>query len=157
MWWVSHTCILWSVPCLFKIYFSEVFDWLTLIENLKGLSSLCERFHLYFIFSPKVRFDPVKMLIVRNDKHFADSGSHNYGSATTCCPSMGAKCKHTWFRINLSGTGLRLNKQVRWEATGRAQIDWEQTIDGRINFISCKGSCGECSPSDSLSLSIIGC
>lgn len=115
-------------------------------------------FYLYMYFLPKVRFDPVKMLIIRDDNHFADSRYHYYGSAKTCCPNNGAQCKHTWFMINLSDTGLRLKKQARWVTTGRTQIAKSVPIekDG-MYFVSCKGSCGECRLSDDLSLSIIGC
>ena len=129
------------------------------IRNLRFRSFLKFEVCFFFLFSPKVRLDPVKMHIIRNDNHFADSRNHDYGSATTCCPySNGARCRHTWFRINLSGTGLRLNKQLRWVATGRTRIT-ENSPNERngIYFISCKGSCGECKPSDDLSLSIIGC
>ena len=116
-------------------------------------------FYLYMYFLPKVRFDPVKMLIIRDDNHFANSRNHYYGSAKTCCPNNGApRCKYTWFMINLSDTGLRLKKQARWVTTGRTQIakSVPNEKDG-IYFVSCKGSCGECRLSDDLSLSIIGC
>ena len=98
------------------------------------------------------------MRIIRNDNHFAESGDHYYGSAETCCPNKGAKCKRAWFMIDLSDTGLRLKKQVRWVTTGRTQIakNLPNEKDG-IYFVSCKGSCGECRLSDDLSLSIIGC
>ncbi len=121
--------------------------------------------YLQFSLSQKVRLDPEKMLIIRNDNQFARMTNQprgfikqHYGSARSCCFS-GKACKYGLFRVDLSGTGLRLQSQVRWKSTSR------QTWIGKsghsenyeIYYSFCQGSCGECRPEHELSLSIKGC
>ena len=100
----------------------------------------------------KVRVDPTTGLVHRDDFAFAKSEGNpvRYGRAGDCY-SAASKCHKGRFQIDLSGTGLRMRKEVVWEAWGNPKLpqrllNYRKSQDGTFASGECGGSCGGCQP-----------
>ncbi|XP_061689162.1 LOW QUALITY PROTEIN: A disintegrin and metalloproteinase with thrombospondin motifs 9-like [Syngnathoides biaculeatus] len=102
----------------------------------------------FTIFS-KLRLDLSKVNIITTDWQFAltPEGSRvPFGTAGDCYSA--SKCPQGHFRINLSGTGLKVAADARWTSQGiYAVADIKKSKDGSIVSGTCGGYCGKCSPS----------
>ena len=109
-----------------------------------------------YLLSPyKVRLDPERMLIIRDDTQFATfhgnkwyaPKKHNYASVPWTCDAKR-------FSIDLSGTGLDLRRKLLDQS-------WVQSTTVirryKMYYVQCpRGQCIKCEPTD-LFLSIDGC
>lgn len=108
---------------------------------------LCNTFRFH-----KVRVDPHTSLVLRDDYTFADTVGNpvRFGRAGDCY-SAASPCKRGKFQIDLTGTGLRVRRDVGWEAWGSPKIPsklvkYRKSPDGSMVFGECGGSCGGCQP-----------
>uniref|UniRef100_A0A3B4VJ60 ADAM metallopeptidase with thrombospondin type 1 motif 9 n=1 Tax=Seriola dumerili TaxID=41447 RepID=A0A3B4VJ60_SERDU len=104
----------------------------------------------------KVRLDISKMNIITTDWEFAftrEGKSVPFATAGDCYSA--ANCPQGRFRINLSGTGLKVAEDTSWISQGNyAVADVRKSQDGsRVSGI-CGGYCGKCTPSSGSSLSV---
>ncbi|CAH3026593.1 unnamed protein product, partial [Porites evermanni] len=98
----------------------------------------------------KLRIDPTSGLIHRNDYQFAKTEGNpvRFGRAGDCF-SAASKCRKGKFQIDLSGTGMRMRRDVEWEAWGTPKLpkrllNVQKTDDGLSVVGECGGSCGGC-------------
>ena len=106
---------------------------------------------LYFSFN-KIRVDPESGLVHRDDFQYAKSEGNpvRFGRAGDCF-SAASKCQKGKFQVDLSGTGLRMRKDVNWENWGTPKrpqrlLNIHKAEDGTMAYGECGGSCGGCQP-----------
>uniref|UniRef100_A0A3P8V006 ADAM metallopeptidase with thrombospondin type 1 motif 9 n=1 Tax=Cynoglossus semilaevis TaxID=244447 RepID=A0A3P8V006_CYNSE len=104
----------------------------------------------------KVRLDIVKMNIITTDWQFAltpEGKNIPFATAGDCYSA--ARCPQGQFRVNLSGTGLKVAGGASWISQGNyAVADVRQSQDGsRVSGV-CGGYCGKCTPSSGSSLAV---
>lgn len=106
---------------------------------------ICVRFN-------KIRLDPASGLVQRDDFQFSKTEGNpvRYGRAGDCY-SAASKCHKGKFFIDLTGTGLRMRKEVEWEAWGTPKlpkrlVNVRKSQDGLTAIGECGGSCGGCEP-----------
>ena len=106
----------------------------------------------------KVRLDIAKMAIVADDYSFAtvESGGKpiKFGAAGDCYSANLGNCRRGSFKIDLTDTGLSMQKDVNWVASGfppgiRMQ-EFYRSRDGRVVSAKCGGWCGHCGPSGAM-------
>lgn len=107
---------------------------------------------LFYIRFNKIRVDPSSGLIHRDDFQYAKSEGNpvRFGRAGDCF-SAASKCQKGKFQVDLSGTGLRMRKDVDWEAWGTPKmpqrlLNIHKAEDGTMAYGECGGSCGGCQP-----------
>ncbi|XP_068700145.1 uncharacterized protein [Montipora foliosa] len=100
----------------------------------------------------KIRVDPTSGLVHRDDYQFTKSEGNpvRYGRAGDCY-SAASKCYKGKFLIDLTGTGLRMRKEVEWEGWGTPKlpqrlVNVRKSEDGLTAIGECGGSCGGCQP-----------
>ncbi|XP_074627228.1 uncharacterized protein LOC141885237 isoform X4 [Acropora palmata] len=100
----------------------------------------------------KIRLDPATGLVQRDDFQFSKTEGNpvRYGRAGDCY-SAASKCHKGKFFIDLTGTGLRMRKEVEWEAWGTPKlpkrlVNVRKSQDGLTAIGECGGSCGGCEP-----------
>ncbi|XP_067053282.1 A disintegrin and metalloproteinase with thrombospondin motifs 9-like [Acropora muricata] len=100
----------------------------------------------------KIRLDPASGLVQRDDFQFSKTEGNpvRYGRAGDCY-SAASKCHKGKFFIDLTGTGLRMRKEVEWEAWGTPKlpkrlVNVRKSQDGLTAIGECGGSCGGCEP-----------
>ena len=106
----------------------------------------------------KVRIDLKKMRLIRNDFTFSTSDRTGkqieFGYAGDCWSMNYGPCRRGHFKINLSGTGLRINPTVRWQQVGSppgvAMREFVRSKDGTVVSAKCGGRCGFCQPTADL-------
>lgn len=97
----------------------------------------------------KVRLDIRTMNIITTDWQFASTREGQripFATAGDCYST--SRCPQGQFRINLSGTGLRVAEDTSWITQGNyAAADINKSQDGsRVSGV-CGGYCGKCTPS----------
>uniref|UniRef100_A0AAX7V026 GON domain-containing protein n=1 Tax=Astatotilapia calliptera TaxID=8154 RepID=A0AAX7V026_ASTCA len=104
----------------------------------------------------KVRLDLSKMNIITTDWQFAfthQGKSVPFGTAGDCYSAV--PCPQGRFKINLSGTGLRLADDTSWMSQGTFVVKTiKKSQDGSRVSGMCGGYCGKCIPSSGHSLPI---
>ena len=100
----------------------------------------------------KIRVDPTSGLVHRDDYQFSKSEGNpvRFGRAGDCF-SAASKCHRGKFQLDLTGTGLRMLKEVEWEAWGTPKLpqrllNVRKSEDGLTAVGECGGSCGGCQP-----------
>uniref|UniRef100_H3D0N5 ADAM metallopeptidase with thrombospondin type 1 motif, 9 n=1 Tax=Tetraodon nigroviridis TaxID=99883 RepID=H3D0N5_TETNG len=104
----------------------------------------------------KVRLDINKMNIITTDWRFAFTreGSNVPFATAGDCYSATA-CPQGRFRINLSGTGLRVAEAASWVSQGNyAEADVQKSQGGSRVSGRCGGYCGKCAPSSDSTLPV---
>lgn len=108
--------------------------------------------YIYLFRFNKLRVDPTSGLVHRDDYQFARSEGNpvRFGRAGDCF-SAASKCHKGKFQIDLTGTGLRMRKEVEWEAWGTPKLphrllNVRKSEDGLTAVGECGGSCGGCQP-----------
>ena len=121
----------WELSCLMACFFLFL--------------QICVRFD-------KIRLDPASGLVQRDDFQFSKTEGNpvRYGRAGDCY-SAASKCHKGKFFIDLTGTGLRMRKEVEWEAWGTPKlpkrlVNVRKSQDGLTAIGECGGSCGGCEP-----------
>lgn len=100
----------------------------------------------------KIRVDPSTGLVHRDDFQFAKTEGNPVRFARAGdCFSAASKCRKGKFQVDLSGTGLRMRKDVDWEAWGTPKVPQRllsvhKAEDGTMAYGECGGSCGGCQP-----------
>ncbi|XP_053298458.1 A disintegrin and metalloproteinase with thrombospondin motifs 9 [Pleuronectes platessa] len=104
----------------------------------------------------KVRLDINKMNIITTDWKFAFTREGKrvpFATAGDCYSA--ARCPQGQFRINLSGTGLKVADDTSWISQGNyAVTDVRKSQDGSRVSGMCGGYCGKCTPSSGSSLPV---
>nr|XP_019942000.1 PREDICTED: A disintegrin and metalloproteinase with thrombospondin motifs 9 [Paralichthys olivaceus] len=104
----------------------------------------------------KVRLDISKMNIITTDWQFAFTREGKrvpFATAGDCYSA--ARCPQGQFRINLSGTGLKVADDTSWISQGNyAVADVRKSQDGSRVSGMCGGYCGKCTPSSGSSLPV---
>lgn len=108
-----------------------------------------------FLLPYKVRLDPEKMLIIRNDTQFARfHAKASWSTQRKHSYALPWSCGRGKFSINLSGTGLNFKQ------TWLVDTSWVSLVQlsrySSTYFVKCSSSRIECGPSDLL-LSINRC
>lgn len=121
---------------------------------------------LHFVnFSlPQLRVDMKNLLINQTDFSFAVTEVQGlpvpYATAGDCFSANGDKCRRGHFKIDLSGTGLRVDKTVSWtlvsNTPGLKMQDFTNQ-QGIVISAKCGGWCGQCRPNKPLKLDLITC
>ena len=101
----------------------------------------------------KVRLDIASMKIMSRDFTFAltvEGKDIPYGTAGDCYSVNTGKCRKGQFKVDLSGTRLRVRDDVSWTLQGfpnGLQIqDYQKSLDGAVVSAKCGGWCGRCKP-----------
>ena len=88
----------------------------------------------------------------RDDFQYAKTEGNpvRFGRAGDCF-SAASKCQKGKFQVDLSGTGLRMRKDVDWETWGTPKLpqrllNIHKAEDGTMAYGECGGSCGGCQP-----------
>lgn len=125
-------------------------------ENLRERSETdASDTFLVFFFNArfnKIRVDPTTGLVHRDDFQFAKTEGNPVRFARAGdCFSAASKCQKGKFQMDLSGTGLRMRKDVDWEAWGTPKVPQRllsvrKAEDGTMAYGECGGSCGGCQP-----------
>uniref|UniRef100_A0A3Q0RHB0 ADAM metallopeptidase with thrombospondin type 1 motif 9 n=1 Tax=Amphilophus citrinellus TaxID=61819 RepID=A0A3Q0RHB0_AMPCI len=104
----------------------------------------------------KVRLDLSNMHIITTDWQFAftrQGKSVPFGTAGDCYSAV--PCPQGRFKINLSGTGLRLAEDASWISQGTFVVKTiQKSQDGSRVSGMCGGYCGKCIPSSGHSLPV---
>ena len=103
----------------------------------------------------KVRLDIKKMKIVPDDYTFAtiEAGGKpvEFGTAGDCFSASAGSCRKGSFKIDLTNTGLSIDKNVKWISTafppGIKMQGYYRSGDGHVVSANCGGWCGHCGPS----------
>ena len=106
----------------------------------------------------KVRIDLKRMRIIRDDFTFATTDPNGkqieLGYAGDCWSMNYGPCRRGHFKINLSGTGLRIRSSVHWRNAGfppgMEMREYRKSEDGTVVFAKCGGWCGYCKPTGDL-------
>ncbi|XP_044585888.1 A disintegrin and metalloproteinase with thrombospondin motifs 9 isoform X2 [Cotesia glomerata] len=103
----------------------------------------------------RVRIDVAKLIIMANDYTFSwTKGAKRveYGKAGDCYSRQ--DCPQGRFSINLTGTALKLAREVTWKPEkSRAHLAINRITDQRI-LGKCGGYCGFCSPAGDMKLEV---
>ncbi|KAG8040963.1 hypothetical protein G9C98_001951 [Cotesia typhae] len=103
----------------------------------------------------RVRIDVARLIIVANDYTFSwTKGAKRveYGKAGDCYSRQ--DCPQGRFSINLTGTALKLAREVTWKPEkSRANLAINRITDQRI-LGKCGGYCGFCSPAGDMKLEV---
>ena len=101
----------------------------------------------------KVRIDIATMRIISNDFTFArtvEGKDIAYGTAGDCYSVNTGKCRQGGFKVDLSGTRLRVRDDVTWTLqgfpSGLQLQDYMKSPDGAVVSAKCGGWCGRCKP-----------
>lgn len=101
----------------------------------------------------KVRLDIATMRIISNDFTFAQTVEGKdiaYGTAGDCYSVNTGKCRKGGFKVDLSGTRLRVRDDVTWTLqgfpSGLQLQDYRKSRDGVVVSAKCGGWCGRCKP-----------
>ena len=104
------------------------------------------------------------LLINQSDFTFAVSQQGGnavpYATAGDCFSASRGQCRKGSFKIDLSGTGLRVDGSVSWSLSSHTP---GITIQGFTNYqgivigAKCGGWCGECRPNGPLKLDLVTC
>ena len=114
----------------------------------------------------KVRVDLSRMAIIRDDFTFAKSDPFGkqtpFGSAGDCFSmNYEGACRRGHFKVDLTGTGLRLRPSVAWKARGFPpgieMHEYKRSKDGTLVSAKCGGWCGKCRPSGEMLLTQTVC
>ena len=104
------------------------------------------------------------LLINRTDFTFATTEKRGqavpYATAGDCFSASKAQCRKGNFKIDLSGTGLRVDESVSWSLlsnTSGISIQDFSNHEGIVISAKCGGWCGHCRPVGSLKLDLITC
>lgn len=102
----------------------------------------------------KVRLDFTTMKILSNVFTFAQTQGGKdipYGKAGDCYSKNSGNCRKGQFKVDLSGTRLRVRDDVNWKFSGwpknLTMQDYQKSPDGAVVSAKCGGWCGSCSPS----------
>lgn len=102
----------------------------------------------------KVRLDFTTMKILSNVFTFAQTQGGKdipYGKAGDCYSKNSGNCRKGQFKVDLSGTRLRVRNDVNWKLSGwpknLTMQDYQKSPDGAVVSAKCGGWCGSCSPS----------
>lgn len=112
------------------------------------------------------RFYKIRVKVNTDDLHVVDDDylfarttgrQQSYGSAGDCFSDSG-DCPQGVFRINLEGTGMRLDAETEWAAEGQNSVvkfhtPLQQPFTNVIG--RCGGYCGKCSPTSALRLTVL--
>ena len=102
----------------------------------------------------KLRIDLTTMRVIRDDFTFSKSDPSGkqipYGTGGDCFSMHYGPCRRGHFKVNLSGTGLRLRAAVEWKAIGFPpgieMQDYKKSKDGTQVTAKCGGWCAQCLP-----------
>lgn len=123
-----------------------------MLKTLRRIFQLIQCFHALFTRFNKIRVDPASGLVHRDDFQFAKTEGNPVRFARAGdCFSAASKCNKGKFQVDLSGTGLRMRKDVDWEAWGTPKLPQRlltirKAEDGTMAYGECGGSCGGCQP-----------
>ena len=98
------------------------------------------------------------MTLVPDDFTFAESHTYGalvpYGTAGDCfSASQVPSCRKGSFKIDLTGTGLKLNENVEWildTDTYGIEMSGFRNENGLVVSANCGGWCGKCQPKQDL-------
>lgn len=107
----------------------------------------------------RVKVNGDDLQVVDDDYEFAVTSGRQqqFGTAGDCFSNNG-NCPQGVFRINLEGTGLKLNSATEWAAEGsNSAVKFHTPLrPPYLNVIGrCGGYCGKCRPSSPLRLSVL--
>lgn len=103
----------------------------------------------------KIRINPANLKVNRTDFKFAElvpkSGNTrwSYGVAADCLFEKGSICKSQGeMRIDLTGTGLAVDRRVSWTnfGTNSRMAEFKRSKHGQVVTARCGGHCGGCKP-----------
>ena len=104
------------------------------------------------------------LLINQTDFTFAATEKRGqavpYATAGDCFSASTAQCRKGNFKIDLSGTGLRVDESVSWSLfsdTPGISIQDFSNHEGIVISAKCGGWCGHCRPVGPLKLDLITC
>ena len=104
------------------------------------------------------------LLINQTDFTFAVTKKHGqavpYATAGDCFSASRGQCRKGSFKIDLSGTGLRVDGSVSWSLfsnTPGIRIQDFTNYQGIVISGKCGGWCGQCRPNGPLKLDLITC
>lgn len=102
----------------------------------------------------KVRLELTTMKILRNVFTFAQTQGVKdvpYGKAGDCYSANSGNCRKGQFKVDMSGTRLRVRNDVNWKFSGWPKHlkvqDYQKSPDGAVVSAKCGGWCGSCDPS----------
>lgn len=107
----------------------------------------------------KIRLNVTKMSVIADDYTFAtvESGeSIEFGKAGDCFSANTGRCRKGSFKIDLTTTGVHVDRQVQWLADGfplgiRMQ-EYYRSRTGHVISAKCGGWCGHCGPDGDIKL-----
>lgn len=107
----------------------------------------------------RVKMNLDDLQVVDDDYEFAITTGRQqaYGTAGDCFSNRG-DCPQGVFRINLEGTGLRLNTETEWSADGdNSVLKFHTPLQPPYTNVvgRCGGYCGKCRPSSPLRLNVL--
>ena len=96
------------------------------------------------------------MLIKRDDFTHAQVKGNNvkYGTAGDCYSKSNEDCRKGQFKINLSGTQMKVVGNKKWIPTGSPEnlkeriTKFHNSDDWKVVSAHCGGSCAECEPEE---------
>ena len=104
------------------------------------------------------------LLINQTDFTFAATDKQGlpipYATAGDCFSASSDRCRRGQFKIDLSGTGLRVDESASWSmatSTPGIQIQDFTNYAGVVITAKCGGWCGQCRPNGPLKLDLVTC